>query len=82
VQRPAPNFEYPRIDIIRVSYRSHPNEIPFGDALFSRTEIDRRFRDGYAAMRYRLEMDPPLWEQKLSEHNETFSDAGVAVHLF
>jgi NTE family protein len=82
VQRPDPNFKYPRIDIIRVSYRSHPNEIPFGDALFSQTEIDRRFRDGYAAMRYRLEMDPPLWEQKLSEHNETFSDAGVAVHLF
>src|SRR5271165_1681543 len=52
----------PRIDIIRVSYRSHPNEIPCGDALFSRTEIERRFNDGYAAMRYRLEMDPPLWK--------------------
>jgi NTE family protein len=76
-------FQPPRIDIIRVSYRSHPNEIPCGDALFSRTEIDRRFRDGYAAMRYRLEMDPPLWKlQQLSVDSRSRPDAGVAIHLF
>jgi NTE family protein len=73
----------PRIDIVRVSYRSHPNEIPCGDALFSRTEIDRRFRDGYAAMRYRLEMDPPLWKlEQLSADSLTRPDAGVVIHLF
>jgi NTE family protein len=73
----------PRIDIVRVSYRSHPNEIPCGDALFSRTEIDRRFRDGYAAMRYRLEMDPPLWKlEPLSADSLTRPEAGVVIHLF
>jgi predicted acylesterase/phospholipase RssA len=73
----------PRIDIIRVSYHSHPNEIPCGDALFSRTEIDRRFRDGYAAMRYRLEMDPPLWKvQELSADSRLRPEARVAIHLF
>jgi NTE family protein len=71
-----PDSKFPRIDIIRVSYRSHPNEIPFGDALFSQTEIDRRFRDGYAAMRTRLEMVPRLWEQNIGSHTD------VAVHLF
>jgi NTE family protein len=76
-------FPPPRIDIIRVSYRSHPNEIPCGDALFSRTEIDRRFRDGYAAMRYRLEMDPPLWKlEQLSADSRSRPDARVAIHLF
>jgi NTE family protein len=76
-------FPPPRIDIIRVSYRSHPNEIPCGDALFSRTEIDRRFRDGYAAMRYRLEMDPPLWKlEQLSVDSRSRPDAGVVIHLF
>jgi NTE family protein len=73
-----------RIDIIRISYRSHPNEIPCGDALFSRTEIERRTKDGYAAMLYRLEMDPPLWESKyrLSQDNALDSEAGVVIHLF
>jgi hypothetical protein len=53
------------------------------DALFSRTEIDRRFRDGYAAMRYRLEMDPPLWKlEELSADSLTRPDAGVVIHLF
>jgi NTE family protein len=75
---------FPHIHIIRVSYRSSPNEIPSGDALFSRTEIDRRTRDGYAAMRYRLEMDPPLWHDKaiLSAYNAQAKDARVAIHLF
>jgi NTE family protein len=77
------NLEYkpPRIDIVRVAYCSHPNEIPYGDALFSRTEIDRRFRDGYAAMRSRLEMDPPLWKlEQLSADSLTRPDAGVVIH--
>ncbi len=75
---------YPRIDIIRVSYRSHPNEIPCGDALFSRTEIERRMRDGYAAMLYRLEMDPPLWSPGygLSPYNKEVEDILIAIHLF
>jgi NTE family protein len=82
-ERTGLEFQPPRIDIIRVSYRSHPNEIPCGDALFSRTEIDRRFRDGYVAMRYRLEMDPPPWKlQQLSADSRSRPDAGVAIHLF
>jgi NTE family protein len=79
------NLEYkpPRIDIVRVSYCSHPNEIPYGDGLFSRTEIDRRFRDGYAAMRSLLEMDPPLWKlEQMSADSRTRPDAGVFIHLF
>jgi predicted acylesterase/phospholipase RssA len=73
-----------RIDIVRISYVSHPNEIPYGDALFSRTEIERRINDGYAAMSHRLEMDPPPWteEHGLSEDNKQTADAGVAIHLF
>jgi NTE family protein len=81
IQETNRRFKFPRIDIIRVSYRSHPNEIPCGDALFSQTEIDRRFRDGYAAMRYRLEMDPPLWKL-LGQDSQTRRSAGVAIHLF
>jgi NTE family protein len=82
-ERTHAQYKPPRIDIVRVSYRSHPNEIPCGDALFSRTEIDRRFRDGYAAMRYRLEMDPPLWKlEELSADSLTRLDAGVVIHLF
>jgi NTE family protein len=82
-ERTHVEYKPPRIDIVRVSYRSHPNEIPCGDALFSRTEIDRRFRDGYAAMRYRLEMDPPLWKlEQLSADSLTRADAGVVIHLF
>jgi NTE family protein len=82
-ERTNAQYKPPRIDIVRVSYRSHPNEIPCGDALFSRTEIDRRFRDGYAAMRYRLEMDPPLWKlEQLSADSLTRPDAGVVIHLF
>jgi predicted acylesterase/phospholipase RssA len=82
-ERTNGQYQPPRIDIVRVSYRSHPNEIPCGDALFSRTEIDRRFRDGYAAMRYRLEMDPPLWKlEQLSADSLTRLDAGVVIHLF
>lgn len=73
--------EAKRIDIIRISYRSQPNEIPSGDALFSRTEIDRRFRDGYAATRYRLEMKPPLWERDFSGA-ESREETQIAVHLF
>ena len=49
------------IDIVRVSYRSDPNEIPLGDALFSRTEIERRIQDGYAATSYLFEQDPYPW---------------------
>jgi NTE family protein len=75
-RRQPPGSNFPRVDIIRVSYRSQPNEIPFGDALFSKTEIDRRWRDGYAAMRTRLEMVPPLWEQNIG------SNVRVAAHLF
>jgi hypothetical protein len=74
-----------RIDIIRVSYLAHPNEIPSGDALFSRTEIERRISDGYAAMSHRLEMDPPLWKadlKNLSADNKEYSGAEVAIHLF
>jgi NTE family protein len=73
-----------RIDIIRVSYRNHPNEIPCGDALFSRTEIERRIQDGYGAMSYRLESDPPLWELKtdLRPDNQPEANAGVVIHLF
>jgi NTE family protein len=74
-----------RIDIIRVSYRSHPNEIPCGDGLFSRTEIQRRFQDGYAAMLYRLEVKPSPWEldfDQLGPDNKEYREACVAVHLF
>jgi NTE family protein len=49
------------IDIVRVSYRCDPNEIPWGDALFSRTDIERRIADGYAATLYLLELDPHPW---------------------
>jgi NTE family protein len=82
--KPKPGKRFPSIDIIRVSYRSHPNEIPFGDALFSRTEIERRMNDGYAAMLYRLEMDPPLWSDKyaLNPYNQEVADLEVAIHLF
>jgi NTE family protein len=78
-----PGWTLPRIDIIRVSYRSHPNEIPCGDGLFSRTEIDRRFRDGYAAMRYRLEITPHPWELDPNQWSrDSRKDAAVAIHLF
>jgi NTE family protein len=65
----------PHIDIVRVSYRSDPNEIPCGDALFSRTEIDRRIADGHAAMLSVLMKDPRPWSLRTS-------DEGVKIHLF
>jgi NTE family protein len=80
-----PELPKHRIDALRVSYHSQPNEIPCGDALFSRTEIDRRIRDGYAAMRQRLETKPLPWEikfPKLSPHNRNYEKANVAIHLF
>jgi NTE family protein len=75
----------PRIDIVRVSYVSHPNEIPYGDALFSRTEIERRFQDGYAVMLSKLQAKPNPWEldfANLSDKNQNYEEANVAVHLF
>jgi NTE family protein len=74
-----------RIHIIRVSYVSHPNEIPCGDALFSRTEIERRMKDGYAAMLHRLEMKPLLWDAEYSlskDNKDSIDSAGVATHFF
>jgi NTE family protein len=83
-QGQSPPSPFPRVDIVRVVYQSHPNEIPCGDALFSRTEIDRRIRDGYAAMLYRLSMDPPLWDpnRALSVPNSYVADSSVAIHMF
>jgi NTE family protein len=79
-----PTLRTRRIDTVRVSYSSQPNEIPCGDALFSRTEIDRRIRDGYAAMRQMLEAKP--WEiqiQQLSPEDQKYlNQANVAIHLF
>jgi NTE family protein len=65
----------PQIDIVRATYRSDPNEIPFGDALFSRTEIDRRIKDGYTAMISLLENNAHLWSRR------TKGQEGVKIHL-
>jgi NTE family protein len=66
----------PKIHIVRVSYRCDPNEIPYGDALFSRAEIDRRIEDGHAAMLSLFEMDPLPWSLRVNDEEE------VAIHLF
>jgi NTE family protein len=65
----------PQIDIVRVSYHADPNEIPFGDALFSRTEIDRRIEHGHAAMISLLEKHHSSWSKRVTEEL-------VKVHLF
>jgi NTE family protein len=51
----------PQYDLVVVTYKCDSNEIPYGDALFSRTEINRRFEDGYAAMSSLLETQPSPW---------------------
>jgi NTE family protein len=66
----------PKIHIVSVSYRCDPNEIPCGDALFSRTEIDRRIADGHAAMLSLFEKDPLPWS--LGGNDEE----GVVIHSF
>lgn len=68
-QRGAP-VRTPLVDIVRVCYRSDSNEIPIGDALFSRTEIERRIADGYAAMLAVLEQQPLPWHLRASDDNE------------
>ncbi len=38
----------PRLDIVHVIYRTEPDTLPFSDAEFSRSSIDRRRAAGYA----------------------------------
>ena len=70
-QHPAERM--PQYDLVKVSYYCDPNEIPYGDALFSRTEIERRLEDGYATMLSLLEQDPCPWSPR-------GSDGGVKIH--
>jgi NTE family protein len=50
-----------RVDIVRVSYQSEPSQIPWDDALFSRSAIEGRIRKGHAAMSEHLDKDPHPW---------------------
>lgn len=50
-----------RIAFVRVCYESEASEIPWDDALFSRTAIEDRIRKGYAAMSEHLEKEPQPW---------------------
>jgi NTE family protein len=58
------------IDIVRVSYRCDPSDIPYGDGLFSRTEIERRMADGYAAVLSVFEQEPLPWQRQGSDDTE------------
>jgi NTE family protein len=64
------------VDIVRVCYRCDSSEIPYGDGLFSRTEIDRRIADGYAAVLSLFEQEPLPWQRQGSDDNE------VKIHSF
>jgi NTE family protein len=66
----------PLVDIVRVCYHCDSSEIPYGDGLFSRTEIDRRTADGYAAVLSVFEQAPFPWQQRGSGDNE------VKIHSF
>jgi NTE family protein len=61
----------PPIDFVHVSYPYDPNEVPCGDALFSRTEIERRIKDGYAITLDKID----LWRLQ-------GNDEGVKIHRF
>jgi len=64
------------IDIVHVCYQCDPSEIPYGDGLFSRTEIDRRIEDGYAKVQSVFEQKPLPWQRQGSDDTE------VKVHSF
>jgi NTE family protein len=49
------------VDIVRVSYQSEPSQIPWDDALFSRSAIEGRIRKGHAAMSEQLDKHPHPW---------------------
>jgi NTE family protein len=65
------------IHLVRVCYRCDPNEIPCGDALFSRKEIHRRIEQGCAAMLSLLETHPHPWSLSLRGDDEE----GVKIHF-
>jgi NTE family protein len=52
------------VDIVRVSYQSEPSQIPWDDALFSRSAIEGRIRKGHAAMSEHLDRHPWLPDGK------------------
>jgi NTE family protein len=62
------------IDLVRVCYRCDPNEIPCGDALFSRKAIDRRFAQGYATILSWLQKHPHPWSLRGND------EEGVKIH--
>jgi NTE family protein len=65
------------VDIVRVCHRCDPSEIPYADGLFSRTEIERRIADGYAAVLSVFEQEQLPW-QKRKDSN----DNEVKIHSF
>jgi NTE family protein len=64
------------VDIVRVCYRCDSSEIPYGDGLFSRTEIQRRIADGYAAVLSVFEQEPLPWQRQGN------GDTEVKIHSF
>jgi len=65
------------VDIVRVCYRCDPSEIPYADGLFSRTEIDRRIADGYAAVLSVFEQEQLPWQKRKNRN-----DNEVKIHSF